>query len=208
MSNETLQLLKAFIDAAGYDVSTNYLHPTTGQECDPPDFMSPVNRAGGYAPRLNYIVTKKKSKPRAQAKDTGYSKEFNDLWSKYPKGHCGSKKATSRKFMARLAEVGCFDTEYKAMFNGVARYALYIEATGYSVKSSETFFGRDRHYTNPFEITDNLKKQNRLKLPRADDDLMEFARKHELRMPKPAETFIGYRKSLQLQLDNLELNAN
>jgi len=185
MSNETLQLLKEFIDAAGYDVRVNAMSET------------------------GYKVTKKKPKPRAQAKESGYTDDFLLLWNKYPKGHCGSKKATYRLYSKRIEQhVLANNDEYLLMVSGVDRYAKYIEATGYSVKSSETFFGRDRHYTNPFEITANLKKQNRLKLPRDNEDMCKFAIANGLQKFGSMDSYDQYRRKLLAEIEQRELSAN
>jgi len=184
MSNETIidvfQLLEAYIKATGYEI-----HNVNGE----------------------YGVVKKKPKPRAPAKETGYSSDFIELWDKYPKGHSGSKAATYRQFAARLKKAnGDSVIEYRYMTFGIDRYIKYIEATGYSVKSSETFFGRDRHYTNPFEVTDNLKKQSRLKVPFNDDDLVKFASDNGLKKCGNTDTYDQFRRQLRAEIEQRELS--
>jgi hypothetical protein len=182
MSDETLQLLKAFIDAAGYDVKENGV-------CN-------LNR---------YEVTKKPPKPRKEAKAEGYTEHFMKLWSKYPKGHSGSKAATYRQYRARLEQHDHSGDEFSLMFQGLDRYIKYIEATRYSVKSSETFFGRDRHYTSPFEITDRLKKQNRVKqpwefIPENDNKWDQFIKDHGFKKPDRMATTDQVKRDLQKQI--------
>ena len=190
MSDETMQLLKAYIEATGYEIREE-----------------PINSKFTMYPsecETIYEVTKKKPKERKQATQEGYGKEFLDFWDFYPKGHGGSKKKAFRQWCARLTEnPKLYDY---VLINGATMYEIYIKATGQHVMHPATFLGRDKHYLNDFTIPDSAKQANKIKLPYADDDLWDFARANDLRQPRPAETFSGYRKSLQKELDNRELN--
>jgi len=148
-----------------------------------------------------------KTKPRAQAKSEGYSEDFERLWRKYPKGHSGSKAKTYRLYSARLREAPLkshLNNEYLLMDEGLDRYIPYLEATGISPKSSETFFGKDRHYTNEFVITNRAARQNREKqewekIPENEHLIFDWAKKHGFKVNGQDSIFDTKRK-IQAQI--------
>ena len=57
MSDE-MKLLKAFIDAAGYDITVIWRHPSSGERCDPP-YISEEKDTRNYKPQIDYEVNHK-----------------------------------------------------------------------------------------------------------------------------------------------------
>jgi len=193
MSDETLQLLKAFIDAAGYEVETKPVAVKNGiYEIGIPE----------------YIVTKKKPKPRAQAKSEGYDANFERLWDLYPKDNKGSKKAAYRKYQGIVGmDKGEISPGFHAKIHkAVVKYKAYVEATNRWVMQFSKFIGPDEYYLNDWIIPESAKRQNRVrqdweKIPENDNHLAGFIQKYGFkqghdRMDKVFDT----RKKLQAQI--------
>lgn len=86
-----------------------------------------------------------------------YPPEFELLWNAYPKrSGTNNKQAAYRQYLARLTEGVSFD----AMHDGVLRYAAWATASGIVgqrvVLMAATFFGRDRHFLEPYDIPDAM----------------------------------------------------
>lgn len=82
----------------------------------------------------------------------GYSVEFEQAWSAYPKRAGGNSKQSAWKaWNARIRE-GVSAAE---MIAGVQRYAGFVLATGNTgtqfVKQASTFFGPDRHFEESWD---------------------------------------------------------
>lgn len=191
MSSETLQLLKAFIDCMGCDVEKK---PRVIGEAIP----------ANYNP---YRVTKKKPKPRKEAKAEGYSDGFLEFWRMYPTGHGGSKKTASIQYEARVLEglriTGDNEPVHQNIVNGLVNYKKFIKATKRHVKMPETFLGKKKHYEDDFTIPDSAKQQSKIKLPYNNDDLQDFAANLNLRMAGTGEQFPAYRKYLEIEVEKL-----
>jgi hypothetical protein len=172
MSNETLHLLKALTDALGFEI----------KETEHKDY------SGNMLPVITYELTKKKPKARPQAKPEGYSEDFIDFWSIYPKGHGGSKKEAYRQYAIRLSE---YDSGYGVdaiildIYRSAEKYAIKIKATHSEafIMHPATFLGRDKHYLNDFTVSASAIRQNREKqdwekIPENDATWMDFAEEH------------------------------
>jgi len=148
----------------------------------------------------------KKSKPR-QAKESGYSEEFLDFWSVYPKGHGGSKKEAANQWEKRLSEVEHIERpdEFDSIFKGLNRYIKFIEATGQHIKHPATFLGPNKHYLNDFTIPDSVVKKNRVKqewekIPDNDNHLIGFIEKHGFKKGDRMETAFDTRNRLRSEI--------
>ena len=193
MPDETMQLLKAFIEASGYEVS---------KICNP-------SYDGTLNSDVTYTVTKKKPKPRAQSKQEWYSDDFLDFWSIYPKGHGGNKKEAYRQYKARILEGFRIDADNKPVheqiISGTRKYAGYIKATGQHVKHPATFLGPNKHYLNDFTIPDSVVKKNRVKqewekIPEKDCHLIAFIEKWGYKKCGPNETVFDTRNRLRSEI--------
>jgi len=152
-----------------------------------------------------------KTKPRAQAKESGYSDGFLEFWTIYPKGHGGSKKEAFKQYKARMKEGDpeFYDT-YISMRNGAVEYARFIKATGQHVKHPATFLGRDKHYLNDYTIPDNVRKKAREKqpwefIPEDDNKLIGFAKQHGFKIDGMKTPFDNRVKLRQQIKDRIEL---
>jgi len=195
MADETLQLLKAFIEASGYEIREMPLTLMDGSQ---------LHEYG-----MTYTVTKKKAKPRAQAKESGYSEAFEHIWSVYPKGNKGSKQAAYRQYLLRLSEVDNEHDYADVIEDGVMAYKRLIIATDQYIQHMSTFLGRDKHYLNDFTIPDSVKRQNRVKqewekLPENDNHLMGFAKKHGFKINGQDSVFDSRRKLQQQIRERIE----
>jgi len=187
MADETMQLLKAYIKATGYEISEKP-HETMGL-----DFGA-----------KEYDVTKKQPKPRAKAKESGYTDDFIKLWSIYPKCTGGSKKDAFKQYEARMKEYDPDNyhfniTVYKAMLSGTKDYAEFIEVTGQYAMRPERFFGASTHYVNNWEISESAKRQSREKqdwefIPENDHLVFEWAKKHSFKVVGQDSVFATRRK--------------
>jgi hypothetical protein len=78
---------------------------------------------------------------------------FETAWKLYPPRSGGNSKAAARRqWDARIKQGEC----QSEMLSGVERYKRYCDSTGKSgtefVKQGSTFFGRDKHYLESWEI--------------------------------------------------------
>lgn len=175
-SNE-MKLLKAFIDAAGYDVSAEFI------------------RDGEY----EYKVSKRKVQPRS-AKDC-YSEQFETVWRAYPNRAGANPKQKS--YMAYNKRIQDGDSMVHEIYHGVQRYAAYCEATEKLgtefVMQAATFFGPDQHFLNSWHIAEKPKQL--LKLPRDNEKLEGFCREHGLPTAYPAEGWSEWRGRLESHIE-------
>jgi len=176
MADETLQLLKAFIDAMGYEYKIDVVDP----------LVTPVEAI--------YKVTKKPKKLR-ETKQEGYSEGFLELWSIYSLKGKGSKQAAFRQYKARMAETT--DKNYyhshQQMKRGMHKYVFFIKETGQYSMHMSTFLGRDKHYLNDFTIPDSVVKKNRVKqdwetIPENENHILAFIEKHGFKKCTQGET--------------------
>lgn len=90
-------------------------------------------------------------KDSGQGKASGYSPEFENAWSLYPKRAGGNSKADAFKaWTARLKA----DATVEELTEGTERYAAFIRATCKEhteyVKQAATFYGPSKHYAEPW----------------------------------------------------------
>jgi len=145
----------------------------------------------------------KKSKPR-QAKESGYTEDFEELWSIYPKGNKGSKQAAFRSYQARINENFSYPTHQEIEI-GILNYKDYIKATGQYMQHMSTFLGRDKHYLNDYTIPEQAKRQNRVKqewetIPENENAWLSFIEKHGFKKPDRMATIFETKQSLQRQI--------
>jgi hypothetical protein len=147
-----------------------------------------------------------KTKPRSQAKESVYTDDFELFWIKWSAKGKGSKQDAFKQFRARFNERSG-DVEHSELYgeidSGARAYFKFCEETGQFAMQVCRFLGTGRHYLNDYTIPDNVKKQNRLKLPYGDNELEAFAEKHKLRMARPGESSGAYRKYLQAEINKL-----
>ena len=147
-----------------------------------------------------------KTKPRAQAKESAYSEDFEKLWSIYPDGAKGSKKAANAQYVNRISLSSYSPAVYIEIEEGIKKYKSFIESTGQYLMHMSKFIGKDEHYLNDYTIPDSAKRQNRVKqeweiIPENDNHLAAFIEKHGFkqghdRMDKVFDT----RRKLQAQI--------
>jgi len=213
MSDETLQLLKAFIDAAGYEVRQHLVNPRTGEKVEPifgQNFGGAyTDSLGSFKPEPAYTVTKKKRKPRSQAKESAYSAGFLGFWSGWKAKGKGSKQDAYKQFTARFNGINeMIDRHnlYHKMVEGRDNYLRFCRETGQFSMQVCRFLGKGKHYLNDYTIPDSAKRQNRVKqewevIPENDNHLAGFIEKHGFkqghdRMDKVFDT----RRKLQAQI--------
>lgn len=178
-------LLREFITTAGYDIKEKWVHAAGEYE--------------GHDEFTGFEITKRARK--TQTPTNAYTEDFNCLWKIYPKRVGSNSKVDAyRAYNARTNR----DHSHQVIMDGVVRYKAFCEAnnsinTKYVLQAS-TFMGKSQHYLNKWEVT---KEMTMIKLPANNDDLPAFAVKHKLRQPSAGETYTGYRKSLQNELDQL-----
>jgi len=190
---ELKQMLQAYIEATGYEVEDTGRYIQNGPERISVPF---------------YKVTKKKPKPRTQAKQEGYSEPFEKFWKEYPKDHGGNKGKAYKQWAKRILEGGIPNASSIVwqMVNGMRNYTKFVEATGQTLKHPATFIGPDRFYLDDFTIPDSAKQKNKLKLPYDDNALDAFAVDHKLSRPRTGELGREYRARIQPDLDKLSAN--
>jgi len=207
MPDETMQLLKAYIEATGYEIGEQYVHPVTREPCNPPIFGAPQ----GFIPSKEYEVTKKKPKPRAQAKESAYGEYFEKFWGEYPKNHGGNKQKAYRQWGLRIQEGGISNvvSTTAQMFDGMRKYKLFVDATSQTVMHPATFLGRDKHYEKDFTISKSAIRQNREKqdwefIPENDHLVFEWAKKHSFKV-NGSDKIFETRRKLKIQIkDRIE----
>jgi len=90
-----------------------------------------------------------------------YTDEFNALWPLYPKRAGGNSKAKAfRQYQARLKQ----GANESLMHVGAIAYLEFCEATGKIrteyVMQAATFFGRDEHYLESWDLPIETKKES------------------------------------------------
>lgn len=92
------------------------------------------------------------SAPRV-VRPKGYSDDFEEAWSLYPRRNGSNSKADAFKaWNARLKEGSCVIS----LIDGVRRYAAYCRASVTDpryIQQASTFFGPGRHFENDWAVT-------------------------------------------------------
>jgi len=181
--DNTERLLRAFIDAVGYDIEE-----LPSGLASPQDF-------------IDYKVTKRQKKKQPKAVTNAYTDDFNDLWLIYPQRVGSNSKVDAfRAYNARITE----KVPHTDIMQGVRRYNGFCVANGSIntcyVLQACTFMGKSHHYLNKWEVT---KEMTMIKLPTNNDDLMAFATKHNLPQPGAGQSWPNYRELLQSKINLL-----
>lgn len=131
--------------------------PTKANGTTPKGQMDSTKRANGFdqkgepIPDINtYITTDittdiSKKNIKKEKAQSGYSPEFEQAFSIYPKRPGANKQSAFKAWKARI-NAGASPDE---LIDGVMRYAHYVEAAGVNpqyIKQPATFFGPDEHY--------------------------------------------------------------
>lgn len=190
MSNE-LRLLKAFIEAMGYEVENKATF------YDKNDWIPKETDEGIFPSNLfvsyDYIVKKKQRAKREKRDSHCYDPDFEEAWKLYPKRAGSNPK--NKAYCSWTNNISNIDI--LEMLNGTKRYKAFCDATGKTgteyVMQAAKFFGRDKHYLEPWTLPVG---HNKLALPRLDDQLEAWAIKNGLPRPKPGESYAEYRRRL------------
>lgn len=110
-------------------------------------------------PDITTDITTDISKNNIKKKKTesGYSTEFEQAFSLYPKRPGANKRAAFKAWKARI-NAGVTSDE---LIDGVMRYAHYVGATGVHpqyIKQPATFFGPDEHYLSDWRPPEKTKQ--------------------------------------------------
>jgi len=91
-----------------------------------------------------------------------YTEWFEQMWKEYPKRPGNSKAAAFRQCTARIKQGSTPDD----LLAGTLRYKAYADATGTTgtayTKMAQTFYGRDMHYSEEWELPIESSGGNRL----------------------------------------------
>ena len=189
MHGNELRLLKAYIEAKGYEIKE-------------------TDRGSGEGFIFNYKVTKKPmaTKKIRKSIDDSYTPEFNSAWGLYPKRAGGNSKAAAYKAWSARVSSSRFENGLESieeMHKGAERYAKYIREKGDEntqyVMMARTFFGPSKHYLEEWTLP--VKKVKELKLPYDNENLAAFAAEHNLSKPKAGKSYMDYRRKLQAEFD-------
>jgi hypothetical protein len=153
--------------------------------------------AGG-TPLQMYIQTLTKPKARDGIKKVSrfeYPKEFEETWKIYPKRDGANPKKTAfNAWQARVKE----GADPKDLYRRTRDYALWCEKGG---RINTELVMQGQRFYGPNEDTDWKVAVEKVSLPRNNDELEAFARKHNLSPPMPGEEYSAYRVRLQKALD-------
>ena len=169
--DNTMRLLRAFIEASGYDISEYFVKD--GEK--------------------DYKVTKKESRGGSvKRKAYTYSEDFNKFWLIYPKRAGANPKNPA--WVAWKKQIRD-DADPRSMIEGAERYNKFCVATNKIrteyIQLPATFLGKNLSYMERWDVP-----KNTIQLPN-DNNLVAYAQKNNLSMPKPGEGMRDYRHRLE-----------
>ncbi len=125
------------------------------------------------------VELKEKPRQTRNPAPTTYDPHFIDAWKAYPKRNGSNSKAGAFKaWSARVKQSNAHIIH--VMFEGVARYAAWCDATNKTgtevVMQASRFFGPQREYENAWDIPPPEAKV--IHVPSELDALVKFGKKH------------------------------
>ena len=185
-----MKLLRAFIDACGFDV-------------DVVNAEEPCGRG-----ELDFKVTKRKKqvKPR-KVSNVSYSPEFMEFWAHYPSRgvHNNPKPLAFKKWQAVLKSANHLnDITAHDLIMSAKRYKKQcdaLEKTGTEfVLQASTFLGPSRHYLEEWALPEP--KKEKLVVP-FGDAMEPWAKQHGFRGPGRRESYDEYHKFLKIEAEKV-----
>lgn len=118
-----------------------------------------------------------------------YSPEFESLWADVPKRHGPNNKVRAWRAYQKRLKAGY---THEQMAAGMKRWRKWCEVEGIigerQVMMACTFLGPDENFLQPFEVTDEV--------PRENEKLVEWGTAKG-KPPRPGESYSDYRKRLK-----------
>ena len=147
---------------------------------------------------LYQAMLKPKPRKTRKASKVEYTAEFEALWEAYPKrpGNNPKGKAFTAYKKQLLDHVVSYQGNLRHnMLAGTRRYSDYCDATNKTgteyVLQTATFLGPEKHYENEWEV------DVKLRLPKSDDELVQWAEMNDLPDPAIGEKYSEYRRRLE-----------
>ena len=204
MSDE-MRLLKAFIEAVGYEVEPVWRHPTTMNECN-----SPLDPSQRFVPFQDFKVAKREKQTKRQPNlrsarkpvGSGYPDWFEGIWADYPKRKDGLVKAKTYACCNRRIKDGYTEAYLHERTRAYAAHCDSEDKTGTNfVLMGSTFFGSDLRFEDLWTIAEKKKADGpEFKIPRSNEELWNWAKQHKY--PGPGSmTYQGYRQLLANEVE-------
>lgn len=115
---------------------------------------------------------------------------FTLFWDLYPRKENKKKTHAAWKRLSKASKIKAIE-DVKTRYIGVDK--CYIPM-------ATTYINGERWEDERIQPAKRL-----LALPKIDDELVGFAKKHNLPSPSPSEYYPQYRKRLQIYIENMEL---